>query len=198
MKDKTFFIISLAMIFFLLAFGGNIFAEEEKISLESIKKAVKEAIKEGQAEEQQKQEQLSLELKTKLDATMDDWLADQGRILAAQLNQLKHDSWATLNTRVTPVPYDYYLRDWSYFLVKKDISKTDSFVTPYKGVVEVIEERYVERYHSSDTANIKDYLHTIRRPLTINLEYRQDNLIITNVKEGELSIVAGWQNKKGD
>jgi deoxyribodipyrimidine photolyase-like uncharacterized protein len=195
MHKKIFIILFLAAVFFTI-YDNKIFSEE--ISLEAIKKTVKEAIREIQQEEIKKQEEFSAELNIKLDAAIEDWIISQKKLLAPSLNQLLRERWEMLKKRTTPIPYEYYLRDYAYFVVKKDIFKTDSISAPYKALIEIIEEKYIERYHSPDIGNVKEYLHTVVRPMQIDAEYRQDNFLITGATDGAIYIAPGWESKKSE
>jgi hypothetical protein len=186
--QNIFVIFSLAC-----ACASNILAQEQTISPQAIKKAVKEAIKEAQNEESKEQELFYAKLKIKLDAALNNWIALQKKKESLRMNQLLHDKWEMVAKRTTPIPYDYYLRDVVYFVTKKDVLKTSSLKSPYQGLVEVTEKKYVERYHSPDAADISDYFHTVVRPIQMQLDYRQEKFIITDTADGEICIVSGWQ-----
>jgi hypothetical protein len=184
-------------LFLFIAITVDIFAQE-KISPGAIKHAVKQAIKEIDAQKKQKEEQFIAQLKLSLEAYIKEWIASRNKEKMAQVGLLVHEQWTELKKRTTPIPYEYYLRDWAYSIVKEDIFKSNSLLEPYRALVEIKEERYIERYHSPDAGNVKDYLHTVIKIIQLNMLYHQDKFVVSELKEGEISILPGWPDKKSE
>ena len=75
---------------------------------------------------------------------------------------------------------------------KKDCYQSDSLSAPYKAVAIIIERQYIESYHASSASDKSQYYYTVTRPITINLDYQQNNLYPVNTSYGPVSFERGW------
>jgi len=164
----------------------------EKLSPESIQEAVENAIKGIESQKRTDEEQLRVELDSELDRFIRSWLSDAGTKKKAELNRFLHQDWEIPARATYPIPFDYYLRGYDYALSKKDLLKTNSLTNPYKAVVNIIEKQYIESYHASSASDKRQYYYTVTRPITLNLDYQQDNLYTVNTHYGQASFERGW------
>jgi len=164
----------------------------EKLSPESIQQAVENAIKGIESQKRTEEERLRVELDSELDRFIRSWLSDAGTKKKAELNRFLHQDWEIPARATYPIPFDYYLRSYDYALSKKDLLKTDSLTNPYKAVVNIIEKQYIESYHASSASDKRQYYYTVTRPITLNLDYQQDNLYTVNTHYGQASFERGW------
>ena len=83
-----------------------------------------------------------------------------------------------------PTKFGYYLRGYKYSVVDSDIIKTEAMNPPYKAVVIIKEELYVEMTHHSNISDIKPYLYTVTSICTLNFAYKNNDfeLINTGIK----------------
>ncbi|MBI4706798.1 MAG: hypothetical protein HY761_02600 [Candidatus Omnitrophica bacterium] len=167
----------------------------ESISSETITKAVEKAIKETEAEKEKKSIQLNAHLRSRLDQAISEWIRQARQIKSKDLNKLLHENWKNIVTVTLPIPNDYYLRSYEYFVIKEECVKSDSIISPYTAAVVITEKLYVEGYHSPGISNVSPYLYTIVRPITINLKYSQDDFIVTSTEFGPLDISSGWDKQ---
>ena len=170
--------------------------EKEEVSLESIKKIVQDVLQDMELEKAKQQEELITKLKKNLDMATQDWITAESRNRDAELNQFLHVNWENLSPFTNPIPYDFYLRDYTYSLAKEDVLKTDSLNVPYKGYAEVTEKLYIETYYPSNIDDPAKYQYTITRQIAVNLDYRQDKFTVTNTQYKETYIEQGWQDRQ--
>lgn len=169
------------------------FAQETNTTLDNIKQAVKEAMQEIYEEDKVKDEQKKSELILEIKAVAGDWIGNAKKEKTSELNKLTHNNWEMLKEYISPVPYDYYLRNYTYTVAKADVFKADSLIVPYKGDIEIIEKLYLEQNHSTEASDVRPYQYTATRVIKINLEYRDNKFLVTGTTEGEASIKPGWQ-----
>lgn len=162
------------------------------ILTQSIEDAVKKAIKDTEAENAREQEINARELSVKLVSAMDDWFSGIKEGRTKELNKLQHHDWSELKKFPSPLPYDYYLKKFTYTITKSDIALTDSIVNPYKAFVTIEEKLYVEGYHSTDAADVNQYHFTVITPIDLQLEYRDGMFSIVETKYGQPVMERGW------
>ena len=202
---KTFFITQIILIlYFSPAFPQHVnnstsqstgLDSGEVLTVDFLKDAVKEAIKESDQEKEIKQRQLIYNLEIKLSREVEGWITAIKHSRRLQLNKLQHESWSLMGKVTYPVPYDYYLRDFNYEIIKSDI-KSDSLVNGYKGIVNILEELYVEAPHSSGAAEVSKFFYTLSRIIVLRLEYIQETFVITDIEYEPFQIEADWQIDK--
>ena len=172
---------------------SNKHPEANEIALsESIKQAVEKAIKETEEEKERKLAQLSAELEYKLNLAIQEWISGAKRDKEPELDKFLHQDWRGVSEITYPIPYDYYLRRCDYLVTKADCSKTDSLIAPYKAYIKATEKLYIESYHPSNVSDVKQYLYTVSRPITVSLEYRGDKFSVTGTEYGSTYFERGW------
>lgn len=159
----------------------------------SIEEAIKSAVKDIQAENAREQETNARELSVKLVAALDEWFAQVKELKTKELNKLQHHDWSELKKFPSPLPYDYYLKNFSYTITSNDISLTNSVVNPYKAFVEIDEKLYIEGYHSSDAAYLDQYRFTVLTPIELQMEYRDNMFTVVDTKYGQPVMERGWK-----
>lgn len=166
---------------------------EDKLRAESIKDAFERAMRDVDAAKLKEQEELTAELKHKLKTAIDEWLHAQRTKKAAGLNKFVDQSWEKMAKRIAvePVRYNYYLRDFAYYVAKSDITKTDSLAAPYKANVLINEYMYLEKYHSPSISYRRDYFYTVLTPITLNFEYHNGIFVVTGSQESMISMTKG-------
>jgi hypothetical protein len=163
----------------------------EALTTNSVIHSVKEAMKEMEQEKEKEHAQLVLQLTAKLDATTQDWITALKSSRELELNKFRHEVWQLEGTVNYPVPYDYYLRDFAYTIIKSDL-KEGSLLSGYKGIVDILEKLYVETPHSSDATDVSKFFYTSTRTITLNLEYIQNKFVITDIIYEPFHIEPEW------
>ncbi|MDD4955541.1 MAG: hypothetical protein PHP17_05850 [Candidatus Omnitrophica bacterium] len=159
----------------------------------SIEEAVKKAIKDVEAQNAKEREVNARELSLKLVSAMDGWFSGVNAQRTKELNKLQHRDWSELKKFPSPLPYDFYLKNFSYILQKSDIALTDSIVNPYKAFVRIEERLFVEGYHSTDAAYLEQYHYTVITPIDLQLEYRDNMFTIVETRYGQPIMERGWK-----
>lgn len=185
-----FFLVQVFLCAHLFAWAAP--QEEKKLTADSIKEAFEKAIKDVDAQKAAQEKELAQELKVKLDFALKEWVSHARQEKAPEMNKLTHQKWEGMSKFISPVPYDYYLRDYNYIVSNSDIVKTDSLMTPYRANAQVLEKLYIERYHPSNSSDIKEYLDVVSRSIRITFEYRDGKFAVTDALPGEISIERGW------
>jgi hypothetical protein len=161
-------------------------------SPESQEEALQKALEKIEARKAKELEVLLSSLKSQLDLAIREWLAGQKIKKDSELDKFIQQRWETLKKYLSPIHYDYYLRDYAYTLGKTDITKTESLIMLYKGWVNMTEDLFVERYHAPSGSNRDKYLFTISRGILISFEYDKDKFIVSNTVYEEPRVVKGW------
>ena len=187
------------LCFYSLAFAEDIAPQAKNnqdafqdVLTKSIEEAIKKAIKDVENEKTKEKEAVASELKEKLVPAISDWVLRVRADKTKELNKLQHRDWSELKKFPSPLPHDYYLKNFNYTIVKSDIALTDSVVNPYKAFVTIEERLYLERYHSSDAAYLEQYRYTAIAPIDLQLEYRDNKFVITETKYGQVVMERGW------
>jgi len=180
---------------FLITSIQPLFSQEDPDEIappSPLENTLKKTLTDVEQENKRKEAEFIASLKRKLDLEVQRWVIEAKQKQETQLHKLIHNDWVKLDKFTTPVPYDYYIRDYDYPLVKADVLKADSLTLPYKAYIKLNEKLFIERYHSESISSIEPYLQTIITPITINLEYRDDKFVITNTEYGVIAIKNGW------
>jgi hypothetical protein len=210
MKEKLAKNIAFNILLGIFVFGSCTFVfsqgEQTKTNAElsssqellkqSVEEAIKKAVKDIEVEKAKEKEVLAKELETDLTTVINTWITEAKGDKTQELNKLQHRDWSELKKFPSPLPYDYYLRNFTYTIIKADVLNTNSMVSPYKAFVNIEEALYLERYHSPDAAYVEQYYSTVFTPIELLLEYRDDNFVIIEVKRGQLTMERGWPNKQ--
>ena len=109
-----------------------------------------------------------------------------------QIDSFIKQNWEKLSELKNSTYYDYYLKDFAYTLVKSDIIKTDSLITPYKAYITIKEALFVERYHPAGISFREKFFYTATRPIILSLEYNEDKFVIINTEYKDYSLTQGW------
>ena len=159
---------------------------------ESIETAFQKALKNVEQEKAKAQEELISDLKNKLNLALQDWLSSAAKEKNPQINSFIKQSWEKLSELKNSTYYDYYLKDFAYMLVKSDIIKTDSLISPYKAYITINEALFVERYHPAGISFREKFFYTATRPIIISLEYSEDKFTIIDTEYKDYALKQGW------
>lgn len=169
-------------------------SEEDEPS-EAIQEAFQKAINDVEAVKIKEHEVLKEALRVKLDEAVKEWLSSQEKEKSAQLNKLVEQEWEKLFEFGPYVHYDYFLRDYSYQEVSRDIVKTESMVFPYAGIFEAREKLFVERTHLPGASYREQFLFTVTAPVKVKYEYREGEFVFIDSEYGRPKIEAKWLKK---
>ena len=159
---------------------------------ESIEEAFQKALKNVEQEKTKEQEELISNLKNKLNLVLQDWLSMAAKEKNPQIDSFIKQSWEQLSELKNSTYYDYYLKDFAYTLVKNDIIKTDSLISPYKAYITINEALFVERYHPAGISFREKFFYTASRPIILSLEYSENKFTIINTEYKDYSLTQGW------
>jgi len=181
-KIKCFiaiFIISFLSISALKVFGQDLDKSTQKNDAQT---AFEQALVNYEISKQKNQDELIKNLNTNLNQIAENWINQAKKEKEPSLGTRFKQNWEKLASKfpISRTHYDYYLRGYSYSMLKSDISKSDSINYPYNANLIIREDLYVERNHSPDTSNADPYFYTISTVYNLNLEYRQDKFAIIN------------------
>lgn len=168
----------------------------EKFSIDAITRAFKSALSDEEAEKAMKEKELAVKLRLDLSSELENWISHAKEEKVVDLNKLLHNDWIELVKFTTPVPYDYYLRDFDYTVAASDVYKSQTVPPFYKASARIIERLFIERTHSTSASSIEPYLQTAITPIALELEYREDKFVIVNTDRLQPSIEEGWQMKR--
>jgi len=187
-------IISAALINQSLAqMPGEIPPSQQDTSAEAIKEAFEKAMKNVEQEKQRQKQEITAELKQRFEAAIENWIAQTRRKKNSELDKFVDQNWykfsKTLN--ITPIHYDYYLRDYAYLLNSADIIDTDSMDAPYKAVANFSEVIYVELTHAAGISYRHEYFYTVTTPITLYFEYRGGRFTLVNSETGKFVFQKG-------
>jgi len=166
--------------------------QQEGMSLENVKAAFEQALKDIETEKKKEQQKLAEDLKAKLSYAVSEWVNTQKNYRSAETNKLLHERWEDVGRTAFPLPYDYYIRDCAYKIVKTDVFKTESIVAPYKGNAKLTEYLYLETEHSSNASSLDPYLYTAITVINVNFEYQNEKFAVTDLGRGKTAIERGW------
>jgi len=159
---------------------------------ESIEAAFQKALKNVEQEKAKEQEELISDLKNKLNLALQNWLSSAAKEKDSQIDSFIKQSWEQLSELKNSTYYDYYLKDFAYTIVKNDIIKTDSLISPYKAYITINEALFVERYHPAGISFREKFFYTATRPIILSLEYSEDKFTIINSEYKDYSLTQGW------
>jgi len=168
----------------------------EKFSIDAVTRAFKSALSEDEAEKARKEKELAVKLRLDLSSELENWISRAREEKTPDLNKLLHNDWIELTKFTTPVPYDYYLRDFDYMVDASDVYKSQTVPPFYKASARIVERLFIERTHSTSASSIEPYLQTAVTPIALELEYRDDTFVVVNADRLQPSIEDGWQMKR--
>ena len=144
--------------------------------------AFEQALKNVEAQKAEERKALALKCKTKLAQFIDNYLPEKEAQKKSQINQVIDQNWEKLpyEYNFTALHYDYYLRGFDYNILSSEINETGSLTAPIKARLVIIEKVYAEKYHTPDISNVNPYFFTVTTAITLEMEYRQDNFVITS------------------
>lgn len=189
-------IILFSVLFAMLASyanpDDNTAAEQNDMSLEKVKAAFEQALKDMESEKKKEQQKLAEDLKNSLANAVSEWINNQKTSRTTEMNKLLHGRWEEVGRTAFPLPYDYYIRDYSYNIVKTDVFKTESLVAPYKGNAKITEYLYLETEHSSNASSLDPYLYTAITSINVSFEYQNDKFTPIDFGKSKTAIDRGW------
>jgi len=120
----------------------------DSIDFEVLEDVVSEKVRDEleifEAKKETKKLEEELQAGFKLDLFIDKWVTNQSYERKADIHKKVDQKWEDLQT--SPVqPEEYYLRDYTYNIQKKEIQRTGIEAIPFKATVTVRETLYVER-----------------------------------------------------
>lgn len=169
--------------------------EERQMTLEEIKNTFTNVINEMEAQKVQRAEQREAELRMKLNGVLEEWIESERQNRESELNKLLHNNWENILMLISPMPYDYYLRNYEYQVVDYDIIEKDYSMDYYRASAEINEQLSIERYHADAVSSIEPYLHTVNTKIKIKLSYEGERFIVKDITRGQSSIVQGWHRE---
>ena len=132
---------------------------------------------------------LILKCKEKLNLVLANWLFQREALKKSQLNGAIKQDWDRLSDRYfSSVHSEYYLKGFNYSILSSEIKETESLTAPIKAQVVILEKIYAEKYHTPDMSNIDPYCFTVTSSITLSMEYRQDNFVVTNTDTKMMSM----------
>ncbi len=170
----------------------NTAAGQNDMSFEKVKAAFEQAFKDMESEKKKEQQKLAEDLKNSLANAVAEWINTQKISRTEEMDKLLHERWEEVGRTAFPLPYDYYIRDCSYNVIKTDVFKTESLIAPYKGNAKITEYLYLETEHSSNASSLDPYLYTAITLINVNFEYQNDKFIPTDFGRGKTAIDRGW------
>ncbi len=149
-----------------------------------------QALKNFETQKQKEQELLITKLNFNSGYVIENWINSAKKDKAAKLNTRLEQSWEKLSLSypISPSHYEYYLRGYKYNLLKNDVIRTDSLNSPFKAIVIVNEELYVEKYHSPNISDANPYFYTVSTNYTLNFEYKNEKFTLVNSDSKIISI----------
>ena len=152
--------------------------------------AFEQALKNVEAQKAEERKALALKCKTQLAKFIDGYLGEKEAQKNSQISQVIDQNWEKLpyDYNFTTLHYDYYLRGFDYNVLSREISETESLTAPIKAQVVISEKVYAEKYHTPDISNVNPYFFTVTTVITLNLEFRQDNFVITSAESRIIKI----------
>jgi hypothetical protein len=199
-KLNNLSLILVMLVCFLFSFGlERSFCEEQdktKEKNDSSRVAFEQALKNYDTQKQKDQEVLAGKLSTHLNQTIEAWINAAKKDLDAKLNTRFSQNWEKLALvyAVSPVHYEYNLRGYKYSVSKSEVISTDSLTSPYKAVVVIKEELYVEKTHSPDISDANPYFYTVGTNYTLSYEYKNEKFNLVNSN----SEIVSMENKCPD
>lgn len=152
--------------------------------------AFEEALKNVEAQKAAERKALAVKCKEKLSQAVTSWISQKEAQKKSELNESIDQDWdrGTI-TYFYNAHNDYYLRGYNYKVLSSEIKETDSLTAPLKAQVVISEKIYAEKYHTPDLSgiNIDMYYFSISSTITLDMEYRQDNFVVTNTEIKMLS-----------
>jgi len=141
-----------------------------------------EALKNIEAQKAEERKALIAQHKEKLNKATKAWISQSEAQKKSELNDIIDQNWDRLpkEYNFTMLYYDYYLRGFNYTVSTSEIRETDSLTAPIKAQVIIAEKIYAEKYHAPNVSNVDPYFFTVTTTITLNMEYRQDDFVITS------------------
>lgn len=186
-------IITLIAVFLLTVFKGIPYAQitEDLKAGGEAKTVIEQALKNYETQKQSEQDELTAQLNFRLGQATEAWLSSTEKKRDRELGTFIEQEWdkqARLYT-ITPVRYDYYLRDYNYSVTDSDVIKTESMTSPYKGLVVIKELLYAEKYHHPNISDTSLYFYTVTSIYTLDFAYKAGEFVLVNTDSKMISII---------
>jgi hypothetical protein len=149
-------------------------------------------LKEYETRKQKEHDELSAKLNNALSSQVNAWMDASKKDKDSKKGARLQQSWEKLSSifKIAPSHFEYYLRGYKYSTVKVEVLRTMSMTTAYKGVANIKEDLYVEKYHSPDISDANPYFFTVTTDYTINYEYKGGKFELVSTE----STVTGFVN----
>ena len=183
------FILSIMPLGISFPQGTN---TQYNVSSQAIENGFEKAMEKIEDEKNKEQEQLKFDLQLKLNTAVEDWISKKSDEKKWGINQFVHQKWEYLTEFGPRIHQDYYLRDYVYEIISKDIVESGSLINPYQGYLAVNEKLFVEMYHNPNASNIENYLFTVTTPIKINFQYNGSKFKPADAKYNVSNIEQGW------
>ena len=184
------------LIIILIVPIGVSFSEEinkqDNVSSQAIENGFEKATERIENKKRNDLEKLKSELQSKLNTTVEAWIFVKNNEKAKVIDQAVDQNWESVTGSGSGIHQDYFLSDYVYEIVSKDILETGSLVNPYAGYLMVNEKLFVETYYHPDVSHIDDHLFIITTPIKITFQYKDGNFKPADVKYGVTNIEKGW------
>lgn len=174
----------------------NIIVDERPLT-EVTQEGIEKVMQKIENEKMEREEVIKIDLESKLSVAIENWISLAKRNKNSELNKLVEQQWERLQEHGPRFHYDYYLRGFEYLNLYKDIVKTNSILTPYKGSLNIKEALYVERTPLVNRPRSK-YYYTAITPIKVSFEYQQDKWIVIDTAYGQTSLEQRWPEEVVD
>ncbi|MDD5594724.1 MAG: hypothetical protein PHY94_00565 [Candidatus Omnitrophica bacterium] len=159
---------------------------------DQIDNAFKKAMHNFNEESANREAQFSAQLSAQLEGAVENWIAQESKVLDAQMNQLVEQNWEHLFKYGPYIHYDYFLRAYDFSIHEFDIIKTGSVIAPYRGMLELREVLYVERNYAKFNSNPRNYCYSVNIPINVRFDYRNGEFVAGTVERMKQSIEEDW------
>lgn len=160
---------------------------------DSFKKAIQEADEEKSAQKEQEEQRISLEL----DNFINKWIDERKAQRSSELNGLIDQDARGIFVK-PPQAFNYYLRDFSYSLIDKNIEESNSISYPYKATLVINEALYMEQAPLiADPRSDHQYTGAIDKEIKLQYDKDISQWQVASIENSKVSLAKGWpQNIK--
>ena len=149
-------------------------------------------LKAYETRKQKEQDDLAIKFNNTLNSHINAWIDASKKDKNAKIGTRLQQNWEKLSStfKISPSHYEYYLRGYKYTIVKAEVLKTLSLTTSYRGLANIKEDLYVEKYHSPDVSDANPYFYTVTTDYILNYEYKDDKFELVTTE----SQITGFVN----
>jgi len=193
---KKYFVIP-AFILMYFSVAGHGLCEEQpageteglgEVLTTSVRKAIEEVDMQKSAEKAEKEEYAA----RRLDDFIKRWVGEKGSQRKAGIKAKVDQAWQDLLS-TPPQHIDYYLRDYSYRVMRKNITESDSVTYPYNAAVDIEELLYVDQAPLMGEPR-SEYQYTADTIMRLNLQYdgASGQWQLVETKNVDVQLKKGW------